>query len=104
MFLGGTRTVSKIISDPRNARLLRSVINSEATDVVRRKAWTQLIRLGASVSFSEEDSIYRDEGVPKVDFDDQGNAFSIDWAKKQMKQAGEEFIEAVESMTIANEE
>jgi hypothetical protein len=103
-FLGGSRLISKIISDPSNARLLKSVINEEASLVTKRKAWTQLIRLGASASFSEQDSFYREEGVPKVDFDDQGNAFSIDEAKKKMKQAGEEFIEAVESMTTANEE
>lgn len=103
-FLGGSRLISKIISDPSNARLLKSVINEEASLVTKRKAWTQLIRLGASVSFSEQDSFYREEGVPKVDFDDQGTPFSIDEAKKKMKQAGEEFIEAVESMTTANEE
>ena len=55
-FVGGTRLISAIISNPASARSLKQVLDVEATTVVRRAAVLRAMRLGVA-SLRDEDQI-----------------------------------------------
>lgn len=46
MMFGGTRALIGALSDPKSARALSAVADQEASAVVRRAAWQQLVRFG----------------------------------------------------------
>ena len=55
-FIGGTRLISAVISNPASAKALKNVLDVESTTVVRRNAWLRAIRLGIN-SLDKDDKI-----------------------------------------------
>ena len=45
-FIGGSRLVSAVLSNPTSARALKTVLDVEAKTVVRRNAYLRVIRFG----------------------------------------------------------
>lgn len=55
LFIGGGKMISRLISNPISARMIRTVMDDEVSTVVRRSAWIKAMRAGI-VAMNEEGS------------------------------------------------
>lgn len=55
MFVGGGRLVSAVLANPDSARALKTVLNREASTVVRREAYVRVLRVGIRTLIDDEE-------------------------------------------------